>query len=140
MIVKIAIGFLAAILGLFSACTVVVLNAGVGSVSVKNEEISLWLPLPMVLAEAGVWFIPAEELEDVRRDLAPVKGLVLAGVAELEECPDVTLVEVNTPEEKVLILKEGNDLVVDVDSQSEGEVHVKLPIRSVERILRSLTG
>ena len=131
MLVKIAIGFLATILGLFSACTVVVLNAGVGSVSVKNEEITLWLPLPMVLAEA---------VEDVRRELAPVKGLVLAGVAELLECPDVTLVEVSTPEERVLIQKEGNDLIVDVDSLSEGEVHLELPIRSLERILRSVAG
>lgn len=140
MIVKIAVGFLATILGLFSACTVVVLNAGVGSVSLKNEEITLWLPLPMVLAEAGVWFLPSEDLEDVRRELAPVKELVLAGMAELQGCPDAILVEVKTSEETVLIQKEGNDLIVDVDSLSGGEVHLELPIRSLERILRSVAG
>jgi hypothetical protein len=140
MIVKIAVGCLATILGLFSACTVAVLNAGVGSVSVKNEEISLWLPLPMALAEVGVWFVPTEDLANVRGKLAPVKGLVFAGMAELQGSPDVILVEVDTPEETVLIQKEGSDLIVDVDSRSEGEVHLELPIRSLERILRSLAG
>jgi len=140
MLVKIAVGFLAAFLGLFSACTVVLLQTGVGSVYVDNEDVSLWLPLPMALAEIGLWCIPKEERRQVREELAPVKDLVLAGVQELQNCPDATLVEVKTPDESVSVLKEGNDLVIDVDSRSDGKVRVELPIHSLERILHSLTG
>jgi len=137
MLIKIAVGCLAAFLGIFSACTVVVLQAGVGSVYVKNEEVTLWLPVPMAAVDLGLWFIPAKELEDVQENLLPVRDVILAGFHELQNIPDATLVEVETPDESVLVLKEGNDLVVDVDSRTDGKVHVKLPLDSLERILRN---
>jgi hypothetical protein len=140
MLIKIAIGFLAAFLGLFSACTAVILQAGVGSVYVSNDDVTLWLPVPMAAVDIGLWFIPEKELEDVQESMLPVKDLMLAGFHELQDIPDTTLVEVKTPDESVLVLKEGNDLVVDVDSRSDGKVHVKLPLHSLERILRIVSG
>ena len=140
MLIKIGIGFLAAFLGLFSACTIVLLQAGVGSVYVDNEDVSLWLPLPMAIVDLGLWVLPKKDLQDVRENLVPVKDLVLAGFHELQNSPDATFVEVKTPDESVLVLKQGNDLVVDVDSRTEGKVRVKLPLHSLERILRTLGG
>ena len=112
MLIKIAVGFLAGFLGLFSACTIVLLQAGVGTVYVKNEDVTLWLPVPMALAELGLWVIPGKELQEVRENLLPVRDLVLASFTELQNCPDAAFVEVKTSEESVLVLKEGNDLIV----------------------------
>jgi len=140
MLIKIAIGFLAAFLGLFSACTIVLLQAGVGSVYVDNKDVSLWLPVPMAIVDLGLWVIPKKDLQDVRENLVPVKDLVSAGFHELQNSPDATFVEVKTPDESVLVLKQGSDLVVDVDSRTEGKVRVKLPLHSLERILRTLGG
>ena len=75
MLIKIAIGFLATFLGLFSACTVVLLQAGVGSVYVDNEDVTFWLPVPMAAVDLGLLFLPKEELQDVRENLVPVKDL-----------------------------------------------------------------
>jgi hypothetical protein len=140
MLVKIAVGFLAAFLGVFSACTIGVLQAGIGTVYIKNEDLTLWLPIPMAAADVGLWFIPEKDLMDIRTELAPVKALVLTGFHLLQDLPDSTLVEVKTIDESVFVVKEGNDLIVDVDSRTEGRIHVELPLHSLERILRKVGG
>jgi len=140
MLIKIAVGFLAAFLALFSACTLVLFQAGIGSVYVDNEDVTLWLPLPTAFADLGLWAVPEREIQDVRDQLAPVKDLVLAAFQELHNAPDVILVEVKTLDETVLVQKEGNDVVIKVDSRVDGKVHVELPLHSLERIVRKLAG
>jgi hypothetical protein len=140
MLIKIAVAFLAAFLGLFSACTLVLFQAGIGSVYIDNKDLTLWLPLPMAFADLGLWALPEREIQDVRDQLAPVKDLALTTLQALQNSPDAILVEVKTFDESVLVQKEGNDVVIKVDSRVDGKVHVELPLHSLERILRKLAG
>lgn len=140
MLVKIAVGFLVAFLSLFTVCTLAVLQGGVGSVYVNNEDVTLWLPVPMIAADLGLWFVPDEELEKIRLEMEPVKEFVLAGFNQLESIPDSTLVQVNTTDESVLVMKRGSDLVIDVESREDGKVYIEMPLHSLERILRKVSG
>lgn len=138
MLIKIISGFAVGVLLLFSACTIAVLNAGVGSIHINSDKVALWLPVPVLAADLALYLTPADVISDIRENLHPWKDLILSSVHELAECPDATLVEIDTNNERILVKKDGADLIVDVDSQAEGKLYMELPIRSVERILRSL--
>jgi hypothetical protein len=138
MLIKIIAGFAVGVLLLFSACTIAVLNAGVGSVHINSDEVTLWLPVPVLAADLALYLTPADVIMDIRENLYPWKDLILSSVSELAECPDATFVEIDANNERILVKKDGTDLIVDVDSQTEGKIYVELPIRSVERILSFL--
>lgn len=138
MLIKIISGFAVGVLLLFSACTIAVLNAGVGSVYINDDEVTLWLPVPVLAADLALYLTPADVIRDIREDLHPWKDLILSSVHELDEWPDATFVEIDTRNERILVKKNGTDLIVDVDSQAEGKIYIELPIRSVGRILRFL--
>ena len=138
MLIKIIAGFAVGVLLLFSACTIAVLNAGVGSIHINSDDVTMRLPVPVLAADLALYLTPADVVRGIREDLSPWKDLILSSVHELAECPDATFVEIDTNNERILIKKNGTDLIVDVDSQAEGKIYVELPIRSVGRILRFL--
>ena len=60
-----------------------------------------------------------------------------AAVEGLEGYPEVVLVEVDGPDEKVRIAKRGGVLVIDV-SDHGAEVHVAVPFRTVSLVIDKL--
>jgi len=135
---KIAVCTLIIFLILLGACTVAVFNAGIGSVYIRNDTVTLWLPIPMLAVDMALRFYPAEELDEVRTAVIPIKDIAIAAADVLEECPDAIFLEAHNHGESVRIDKTGDVLSIAVRSPTEGEVHVKLPIRSVNRIIRAV--
>ena len=95
--------------------------SGVATVRVKDVDkgINLFIPVPMALVEvaatAAAWghsdhFRP--EIDAHLDEFGELEPLVRGLLGELEDCPDVTLVEVEDDAKLVKIRKEGGDLVV----------------------------
>lgn len=121
-----------------------VLSAGVGTVQVRTtgpEAVDLYLPVPVGLVDLGLsvasFAVPEEELAQLRHEMEDWPPLLESVTRELARCPDGTLVEVHTRDEKVLIVKDRGRLKIDVDAP-DARVRVSLPARSLVRIGRKL--
>ena len=90
--------------------------------------------MPVNLAHIALSLIPDEELADVRAELEPWMPVIEVVMAELADCPDGVLVEVEDGDETVSIVKRGRKLVIDIDTRDES-VHVSIPIRGVARLI-----
>ncbi len=112
------------------------------SVRVKEHKpggANIYLPVPAMLASTAASFLPEKELEKIRREAGPYLPLVRAAVEGLRNSPDGELVDVKNKREHVRVVKRGDTLYVDVESESE-EVHVSLPLRTVSRVVTRLAG
>lgn len=93
------------------------------------ESLHLTLPVPLVLADVALAFVPDEAFEDA--ELPPEVGaqreLVLAALESLLEVPDFTLVEVHDGDTHVVIDKVGDDLRLAVDDH-DAVVRGTLPL------------
>jgi len=98
------------------------------------------VPVPVALAQVALAFAPDEARHVVCPDFAPYQDLALRVLEELERAPDCTLVEVTESHESVRIRKDGGNLHVDVVDGEAEEVHVKIPIRSAVRFVKSYDG
>ena len=118
---------------------------GVATVRVQdqNEGVNLYVPVPMALVEAAVttsgWVIPEEEWLDMHVELGEWGPMVEEMLAELDDLPDVTLVEVEDGTTHVRVFKEGGALKVSVDDE-EVHVRVSLPMRSAKRTLSKVAS
>ena len=131
------------LLGIFG----VVLLAGLvvyseGAVTVyvhekQPEGTRIWLPVPALLVEVGMRFVPADELREASTQVRPWLPAIRAASGELARCPDATLVEVKNSTEHVLISKLGNTLRVDVDDVND-TVHVSVPVEFVNSLAQEL--
>lgn len=113
-----------------------------GSVTVyvhekKPDGHRIWLPVPAVLVDLGVRMVPDRKLKKVSSKLRPWLPAIEAASRELARCPDGPFVEVMNPNERVTIVKRGDSLVIDVDSQTE-TVHVSVPIRVLASVAQRL--
>lgn len=128
---------LVAILAIPAALLATVASLGVVFVDVREGGPSghhIFLPIPLVLAQAAVAFAPDHEARidvgDVARHL-PVAREVLEALAE---APDGELVRVEEPGQQVLVSKVGRALQVRV-RERDHEVTVNLPLRMALQIL-----
>jgi hypothetical protein len=103
----------------------------------KPEGHRLWVPVPALLVNLGVRFVPDERLRDALRDLRPWLPAIEAASHELERCPDGLLVEVQDRTDHVMVSKGGDVLRVDVDSETD-TVHVSVPISLIESLAETL--
>ena len=103
----------------------------------KSGGIRVFLPLPALLVTETLGFIPSRDVENASRDVRLWLPAVQAASHELQRVPDCVLVEVKSPTEQVLISKQGDDLLINVDDSSE-TVHVSLPIESLDSIAGTL--
>ena len=114
--------------------------AATGTIMVKvhDAETNLFVPVPALLVDLAVFaaphVIPEHELADVRAEVAPYRDALRAVAEEIEDCPDVVLVEVLSADEHVQISKEGRSFYIDVDSP-DGNVSVKVPARLLSRMI-----
>ncbi len=122
--------------------------SGVATVRVKDvdEGINLFIPVPMALVEVAAstaaWGHSDHfrlEMDAHRDQLGELVPLVRTMLAELEDCPDVTLVEVESDRSRVKVKKQRGDLVVEVDDDGVA-VRVSLPVRSVRRMVAKLAS
>ena len=97
----------------------------------------LWLPVPALMVDEGLTFVPEEKLEQASRDIRPWLPAIEAAGHELERSPDGLLVEVKDRTDHVMVSKGGDVLRVDVDSETE-TVHVSVPISLIESVAERL--
>ncbi|GAB4134544.1 MAG: hypothetical protein Kow001_25900 [Acidobacteriota bacterium] len=140
MFMKLLVGVSAAAAGLLAAGLLAIAQGGVATVWIHNEDVTLFLPVPMVLADVAVSLAPEGELAQARRELAPYRGLVRAALEGLAECPDAVFVDIQGPSESVLISKEGSALRVEIHSRHDGDVEIRVPLRAVQRAVAQVAG
>jgi hypothetical protein len=117
-----------------------VYDMGAVSIRVKSKSPqgeNVCLILPAAAAPVAVWLTPKEKLREAAKEAGPYMPAVLAATDELARCPDFTLVEVNSPHEKVRISKKGSHLVIDVDDANE-TVHVSVPLGAARLVASQL--
>jgi hypothetical protein len=140
MFVKLAVGLGAFVAAMLSAGLIVLIQGGIATVYVQDDDMWLYVPVPMVAADIALAFAPEEELQKVRMELEPYSDLVIAALDELADCPDVTFVEVESRDEHVVVRKEGGTLIIKVDEGENTKVRVKVPFRSVNRLVSRLVS
>lgn len=140
MFLKIGVSILAIIVGVVSAGLIALFQAGIATVYVENEDVSLFLPVPVALANISLAFVPEKELKDIRRELEPFKKTIKAALLELRNTPNATLLEVRASDENVIVRTEDGELVVRVDTGNGDKVRVRLPLRAVHHLLAAVAG
>ena len=141
-VLKIIAGLAVCGLLLFTLAGAAFISAGTVYISVEekgSDGFSISIPVPVNLASTALSFIPEDELEEIREEIGPWMPVVEVVLAELARCPDGPLVEVENDRETVTIVKQGGKLVIDVDNRRE-TVHLSVPIRGVEKLVRQLGG
>jgi hypothetical protein len=144
--------YTAAFFGVIILSWVVLIGAvyawgGVMTVAVedRDDNFSLYLPMPVAFVDAAVattdWVLDEEEWLQLHADLdmgewAPMVRELLA---ELDDCPDVTLVEVEDNDVWVRVRKKGGKLVVEVEEPSTS-ITVSVPTRTIRRTVSRLTS
>lgn len=138
-----AVGFAVLILSWVVLIGAVYAWGGVMTVQVqdRNEGFNLYLPVPVAVVDAamatGGLVLPSERLLDIDVDLGEWEPMVRGIVEALDDCPDVTLVEVQDGSAHVRVYKEHGVLKVDVD-EDDVRVRVAVPTRAIERNAKRL--
>ena len=130
------------ILGAVLLMGLVVYSEGAVTVYVREKEpqgTRIWLPVPALLVEAGMRFVPADKLREASAQLRPWLPAIEAASGELERCPDATLVEVKSARDNVIISKRADTLRIEVEDDSD-TVHVSVPIALVNSLAHDLTA
>jgi hypothetical protein len=103
----------------------------------KPEGTRIWLPVPALLVEIGMRFVPAEQLRDASAQIRPWLPAIRAASTELERCPDATLVAVESRTEQVQVSKRGDSMQIDVQNEEE-TVHVSVPVEFVNSMAEEI--
>jgi len=126
------------------ALAATVIHSGVVTVRVHEngpDGTNLFIPLPAALVDLALGIaelaMPAEDLAQVRSEAAPYQPTLRAVARELERCPDAVLVNVQTNDESVHVVKRGGTFLVEVEAP-DAHVRVAFPARTVARVARFL--
>jgi len=117
-------------------------SGGVAICEVDTPEVSLTIPVPMRLADVGLsvarFAIPHDELQDMRREVAPYVPLVEEILGAIGDIPEgAKLVSVETPSETVFIGRRDGKMQIDVEAE-DAVVHVAVPMSSFRRLGRGI--
>ena len=117
-----------------------VASTGLVVVDVKTSDgPRIVVPVPLFLAHAALGFAPDEATEVEIPELGEYSGIAGRLVAELRDCPDGILVEVDDGGDHVLIEKVGDEIAIEVSSDDE-EVSVRVPLAVASEVLESYDG
>lgn len=138
----VAIALIVLLTPIFAFATAV---AATGTVTVRvhepNDGVNLYLPVPALLLDLAIFaaprLLPAEALAEARAEIAPYRAGLEAVARELENCPAGVLVEVDTPAERVRVVKTRRSFEIEVDSD-DADVRVTVPARLASRVLSVL--
>jgi len=134
---------LAGILGfcflMFVGMGIVVYQSGILIVNVHDKAAGkhIFVPVPMLLADFGLNFVPNHARMRIHDEVGPHSKMVAAMAEQLSRCPDGTFVEVESGRDHVVVRKSGGDLIVEVNSENE-EVYLQLPLKPVGRIIEKI--
>ena len=128
---------------LAAVAVVLLLLASLHFVVVRIHErgpdgMKIWLPLPIELAQAALWFVPDYE-EHFDTDTAQIeqyRPLAQALLEGLEDADEVELVRVSEGDQTVVIRKAGADIEINVQMDRE-EVKVRLAMRTLQGLVDS---
>lgn len=123
---------------------------GVATVSISSGDggPNLYLPVPLALVNAAVatgrQVVDTDHLLQIDAQIGAELGewepMIREMLEVIEECPDVTFVEVQDGREHVKVVKEGRYLKVYVDDGEQFSVKVSLPAKSVRKTLTQLVS
>ena len=138
------------ILGWVLLVGVVFAWGGVATVSIHSGDggPNLYLPIPLALVNAAVatgrQVVDVDHLIDIEAHIGAELGdwgpMVREMLEVIEECPDVTFVEVVDGDQHVKVFKQGRYLKVSVDDGDQFSVQVSLPARSVRQTIARLVS
>jgi hypothetical protein len=98
------------------------------------------IEIPAVLIPITMLCVPDHAFIECHADDEDMRyaGPIMRAVSrELQKMPDTEIVSVETSDEFVSIIKEGNNIIVDVDTREE-TVHVSIPIRAMESVSKKM--
>jgi hypothetical protein len=128
--------------GMFAVCVtaagVWAYRAGVAVVSVhekKDDDTRVHFPVPMIVIEVATLLTPRDKLPELPPEAAHVRPVIGGILRELATCPDAVLVEVETPQEHVVIANRNGRLVIEVTAE-DADVSISIPARSLRTIAR----
>jgi len=93
--------------------------------------------VPTTLVRVALWFVPFDEGMMPGPEARRYWPLVEAACTGIARSPDGVLIQVDGPNEHVVIEKRDGSLVVDVDDE-EAKVRVSIPVRAVELVVRRM--
>ena len=128
---------------LAAVAVVLLLLASLHFVVVRVHErgpdgMKIWLPLPIELAQAALWFVPdyKKHLDTDTAQIEQYRPLAQALLEGLEDVDEVELVRVNEGDHTVVIRKAGADIVINVQTDRE-DVKVCLAMRTLQGFVDS---
>lgn len=139
MFIKIAALSLAIAFSLFAVAGIVVQKTGLLIVDVQDRDGRVFLPIPMLLVNGALSFAPLNDKVSVPHEFQNHSDLLEAAASELSRCPDGPFLEVDSPDTKVLIEKRGQNMIVNVNSDSE-KIYIQIPIRATGKTIAKLAS
>jgi|CXWL01.1.fsa_nt_gi hypothetical protein len=127
------------------AAAVVVASTGIVTIQVdgRGDDPDLYLPVPAALVGLGLSIadiaMPPDAKARMRRELAEVRPVLEAVSRGLSEMPDATLVEVETDNENVSIVKRGGNFEIRVDEARGEHVRISVPVGVIDQVTDFLT-
>lgn len=123
----------------FLALGATVAATGTISVTVHDEHNNLWIPVPALLLDIAVFalprLMPEEDLDTMRRELAPYRDSLNHLANEIEAIPAGSVIlQVDSGREQVMITKDWRNFEIDIQGD-DGRVHVSVPARLLGRML-----
>lgn len=117
----------------------VVLKDGMVIVDVKDrtDNSRVFVPVPLSFVNLGLKMLPNRKLHEANAKLEGCEQYIQAASDQLMQLPDVKFVEVRTPREKFDLQKQGNHLVMDLDTEDQ-QVHISIPIRGMKKVAQNL--
>jgi hypothetical protein len=135
---KIALGGCGtAVLGVGLLCSEGFVNVRV--LEKKPQGHDIYIVAPAMIAPIAMHFVPKRHIANTSADIRPWLPAIRAGLDQLRESDDVTLVEVKDRYEHVQIAKRCGSIVVDVDDNDE-TVHVSTPIGAISSTIEQLAA
>jgi hypothetical protein len=123
---------------LFVGVAAAVHNAGMMEVHVAEQGgDNIHIVFPAFIAQVALAFVPSSVFGDIDDEMQQWIPLLEESAKQLSAAPDFTLVQVESRDETVNIIKKGDTLVIDVQSDDD-EVHVTVPLGLVERTVRKI--
>ncbi|HPR65133.1 MAG TPA: hypothetical protein PK014_13045 [Thermoanaerobaculia bacterium] len=127
-------------LSLFAGAVMTTTMLDWGWVSIQTVDdgnlIKMAFPVPFTLVRGALLFTPDIDIDaELPAEVQAQKEVAIKTLEALAECPDCTLVSVESPDAKVLIQKEGNRLIWNVDAE-DALVRGSMPITPLVKTLK----
>lgn len=122
----------------------VVLTAWDGLITVRVREKApgghhIYVIVPGILVPVALHFIPARYFNGAGDQVRPWLPLVDGVTNSLSNISDTVLVDVTSPQSRVIVRKVGGSVIADVNNEDD-DVHVSVPLRAIRATVRALAS